>query len=47
MDDKELYFTITVCLKWGSDLFIQLLRVTGILFEVTLLIFLPLVDNLT
>lgn len=47
MIDNGLYFTITVCLKWGLDLFTQLLRATDILFEVTLLIFLSVVDSLT
>lgn len=35
-----------VCLNGGYYLFTQLQRATGILFEVTLLIFLPLVNDL-
>ena len=39
-------FTIMVCLNGGYYLFTQLLRATGILFEVIPLIFLPPVEDL-
>lgn len=45
-EEQWVFFTIMVCLNGGYYLFTQLQRATGILFEVTLLIFLPLVNDL-